>query len=93
MEEFGRRFPSLKKVLIDDRNSHMAGMIRKIAGECGEVVAVIGDGHVEGLMSLISDLPVKVIRLKDLRDTRDIGEDPSVSQNGNGQATFSFNYR
>lgn len=93
MEEFGRRFPSLKKVLIDDRNSHMAGMIRKIAGEHREVVAVIGDGHVEGLMSLISDLPVRVIRLKDLRDTREIGEDPSVSRNGNGQATFSFNYR
>ena len=95
IEEFGRRFPSLKRVLIDDRNRHMASRLRTIAEGGGEVVAVIGDGHVEGVRSLIGNLPVKVIRLKDLRDMQNgaYAPAPGGGQKGNTQATFSFSYR
>jgi pheromone shutdown protein TraB len=95
IEEFGRRFPSLKKVLIDDRNRHMADGIRKIAEGSMDVVAVIGDGHIEGIRTLIADLQVKVIRLKELRgmqkSTATSGD--TGGQSGNGQVSFSFEYR
>ncbi|MDH2905103.1 MAG: TraB domain-containing protein [Methanomassiliicoccales archaeon] len=95
IEEFGRRFPSLKKVLIDDRNTHMADRIRKIAEDSGNVAVIVGDGHVDGLKSLIDDLQVSIVRLKDLRDMQERGATAgtSGSQSGNSQATFSFSYR
>ncbi len=67
MEGFGREFPTAKRVLIDDRNVYMADAIKKINEENENIVAVIGDGHVEGIRSLLSPLDVDTIRLRQLR--------------------------
>jgi pheromone shutdown protein TraB len=67
METFGAQFPSAKKILIDDRNVHMASAIRKLNEDYSDIVAVVGDGHIEGLTKLLEDKSPEIIRLKDLR--------------------------
>ncbi len=77
LEAFAAEFPSAKKVLIDDRNTHMAQAIRKLNDEFGDLVAVVGDGHIEGLKKLLEDKSLEVIRLKDLRSM--VADGSSVS--------------
>ncbi|MCK4443433.1 MAG: TraB/GumN family protein [Thermoplasmata archaeon] len=85
MEAFGREFPSAKKVLIDERNTHMAMAIRKLSDEFGNLVAVVGDGHVDGLTKLLEDQSVEIIRLKDLRTMEVEGSSVSFSYNVRGE--------
>jgi pheromone shutdown protein TraB len=68
IEELGKAFPSAKKAIIDDRNVYMAEAIRKINRDHENIVAVIGDGHVEGIRSLLSEQSVETIRLSQLRE-------------------------
>ena len=67
MEMLGEGFPSVKQVLIDDRNKHMARQISAILAEHQNVVAVIGDGHVAGIAEALKPLEVETVRLKDVR--------------------------
>lgn len=60
-------FPAVKEVLIDDRNKHMARQISAILVEHPSIVAVVGDGHVAGLVEALRPLEVETVRLKDLR--------------------------
>ncbi|NLX47542.1 MAG: conjugal transfer protein TraB [Euryarchaeota archaeon] len=68
METLGRSYPTVKRVLIDERNEHMARNILRAEGEYGSVLAVVGDGHVEGIRRLLSREDLVVYRLKDLQD-------------------------
>lgn len=67
LDEMGRQFPTLKRILVDERNAHMAGELRALAAQHARVVAVVGDGHVPGLVRLLSDLKPLVVRLPELR--------------------------
>jgi pheromone shutdown protein TraB len=69
LESFGKEFPAAKRVLIDDRNLYMAETIKKISQEHENIVAVVGDGHVEGIRSLLDLSNVEIIRLSQLRET------------------------
>jgi pheromone shutdown protein TraB len=81
LDAFGKEFPTAKRLLIDDRNRHMARAISELAKEHKNIVAVVGDGHVEGIRTLLLPLEVETIRLRQLRSTE--------SNNGNG---VSFSY-
>ncbi len=59
-------FPTVKKVLIDDRNKYMAERLLALSKEHPAILAVVGDGHVPGLVQLLTGAEVEVIRLKDL---------------------------
>ena len=52
MEEFGREVPSIKAVLIDERNKYIADKILEL--DAKKIVVVIGAGHVEGIRDLLS---------------------------------------
>ncbi len=67
MTTFARQFPSVKRVVVDERNAHMASRIREMQARYGDVVAVLGDGHVEGLRELLAGENVQALRLWDLR--------------------------
>jgi len=71
MEEFGRYFPTAKRILIDERNQHMAERIFNAGMKYGRVVAVLGDAHLEGIKELLAKkgAEVEVIHMKDLRRT------------------------
>jgi len=51
MAEFAGRFPEIKKRLIDERDTYLAQKIRSAPGQT--VVAVVGAGHVNGILSQI----------------------------------------
>ena len=53
LEQIGKKFPTIKRVLIDERNEHMVQQL-KVANEQHEkIIAVIGDGHVPGISKLL----------------------------------------
>jgi pheromone shutdown protein TraB len=83
--ELGKRFPTVKRVLLDDRNVHMARALRDLHERGGPVVAVMGDGHVDGVRDILvaQGLEVETVRLKDLRAAR---PEPT----GNASATLSY---
>jgi len=47
MSELGRLMPDLKRVLIDERDAHLAHEILETPGR--KIVAVVGAGHVDGM--------------------------------------------
>lgn len=61
-----KRYPTLMRVLIDERNEYMAQQIRSYVGRYKEIVVVVGDAHVEGISSILSDLEIRKIRLTDV---------------------------
>lgn len=67
--EFEQLFPLLKKVIMDDREEHMARKIRELAIRYREIVVIVGAAHLLGLERLLSDLPIHCVTLKELRAT------------------------
>jgi pheromone shutdown-related protein TraB len=51
MQELGAEVPTLKEVLIDERDQYLAEKILQADGK--KVVAVVGAGHVEGMKSVL----------------------------------------
>ncbi|MFQ6012867.1 MAG: TraB/GumN family protein [Thermoplasmata archaeon] len=69
MDALARDYPAVKEVLVDRRNAHMAGELKRLQEAYPRIVAVVGDGHVQGLTSLLDGEEVEVVRLWDLRPT------------------------
>ncbi len=80
--ELAREFPTVKRVLIDERNAHMAQALRTLEADHGTVLAVVGEGHVEGLRTLLADRSPELVRLRDLMAATPTG--------GNASVTVSF---
>jgi len=69
MTELGEAMPTLKRVLIDERDAYLAQRIREAEGDC--IVAVVGAGHVAGLR--------RALESSDFIDTTAIDQIPVVS--------------
>ena len=67
IEQFARELPTVKRILIDERNARMAQALRSLHANQGDVVAVVGDGHVDGLVGLLDGVPLEVVRLRELQ--------------------------
>ena len=67
LQEFAREMPTAKRLLIDERDASMARAIRQLADSKGDVVAVVGEGHIEGLLRELAGTPVQVVHLQELR--------------------------
>jgi len=85
IELLSEGFPTLKEVLIDDRNKFMAHRILALTGEYKTIVVVVGDGHIPGLIQLLGQSELEVIRLKDVRN-------PQAPKEGAGEFTSSYWY-
>ncbi|MDD3084048.1 MAG: TraB/GumN family protein [Candidatus ainarchaeum sp.] len=48
MKELGKQMPSVKKVLVDERDDYITEMIRNSPGK--KIVAVVGAGHLNGIV-------------------------------------------
>jgi len=88
IEVLGEGFPTVKEILIDDRNKHMARQISSIVVDHPSVVVVVGDGHVPGLVEALKPLEVETIRLKDLRR-----KSPSSPSGSEYSSSFWYNGR
>ena len=53
MEEFGKTFPEVKSVLIDERDQYLASRIRHASGK--KVLAVVGAGHIQGIRKILEE--------------------------------------
>ncbi len=63
LEELGRTMPVLKRVLLDERDVYLAQRIREAEGKT--VVAVVGAGHVQGIVRELEEgEPVDVVALE-----------------------------
>lgn len=53
MQEFGKTFPEVKQVLIDERDQFLASKIKNAEGK--KIIAVVGAGHMRGIASIIEE--------------------------------------
>jgi pheromone shutdown protein TraB len=67
LEALGEGFPTIKEVLIDDRNKHMALQLSSLAAQHKNIIAVVGDGHISGILASLGTTEVETVRLKDIR--------------------------
>jgi len=83
LNEIGEKFPTVKKILIDERNKNMANKIIDLKEKHEKIIACIGDGHISGISKILDEKEIdyEIIRLKDLRNW-EIKSD---------SASFSFN--
>jgi pheromone shutdown-related protein TraB len=74
VEEIAKQAPTIKRVLIDERDAYMARKILDIEGK--RVLAVVGAGHMEGLLGQIRN-PIG-----------DVAPLEEVPEKGNGLASW-----
>jgi len=86
--EIGEKFPTIKRVLIDERNEYMAQRLVDVSQHFNNVVALVGDGHIPGITKLLTDKNVvfEKIRLSDIRNHRESKYDSAT-------ASFNVNYK
>lgn len=66
MKELGKEVPTLKEVLIDERDLYLAKKIVEAPGT--RTVAVVGAGHVEGICKTIENQETEEVNLEKLND-------------------------
>ncbi len=69
LEEVRSAYPGLARVLIDDRNEHMARRLGEARGRgVGRIAAVVGDAHVPGLVAALArrGIPTEAVPLREL---------------------------
>jgi len=66
IEEMRKKFPTLVRILVDERNDHMAAKIREASESYKNIVVVIGDGHVHAVSKMLESYEIRTIRLRDL---------------------------
>lgn len=81
-----RKYPTLVRKLIDERNASMAEQIRSYAEKYSKIVVVCGDAHVEGISKILSDLEIKKIRLRDITDKQRLDKLRSEAWNHEGDS-------
>ena len=88
LEEIGKKLPTVKKSLIDDRNDFMVQQLASANEQYKKIVAVVGDGHIPGLSKLLTkkSLEFKAIRLSELKNKK-------TSESNSSQGSFSFDYK
>ena len=79
IDQMEKNFPTIKKILIDDRNKYMVNKIILASEKHENVIAVVGDGHVPGLADLLKqkEIEFETIRLSELRNKKPRQVDPS----------------
>ena len=66
IETMRRRYPTLVRKLIDERNEYMIGQIIPYADRLENIVVVVGDFHVEGIAKGLEGREIRKIRLGDI---------------------------
>jgi pheromone shutdown protein TraB len=81
INEIGERFPTIKRVLIDDRNLYMVTQLQTASEKYDKVIAVVGDGHIPGISKLLTkkEIDFETIRLSELRNKSKIEKDTSTA--------------
>jgi pheromone shutdown protein TraB len=86
--EIGEKFPTIKRVLIDERNEYMVQKLADASQRFNNVLALVGDGHIPGISKILreKDVVFETLRLSELRNYKDIGVDSA-------SISFNLNYK
>jgi len=81
MDEIGEKFPTVKRVLVDERNHYMAQQLVDLSKQHEKIVAVVGDGHIPGISDVLNkkNIDFETIRLSELRKEDTIVSDASTA--------------
>lgn len=80
LEEVRHAYPQVARVLIDERNEHMADRLSELRRRgYGRVAAIVGDAHVPGLAQALRrrGVPVETLTLGALRAATGPSADPA----------------
>lgn len=74
LQEVNKKYPTIKKVLIDERNEFMAKKLIELSKEYQDIIAIVGEGHIPGISSILreNNIEVETIRLSTLREMKPI---------------------
>lgn len=88
IEEIGKKFPTIKRILIDERNERMGQKLMVLTEKHQRIVACVGDGHVPGISKILREkqIPFETIRLQQLQNLKTKDADGT-------SASFSINYQ
>jgi pheromone shutdown protein TraB len=88
VDKIGYRFPTIKEVLVDERNHFMTQQLAQVNEQYSKIIAIVGDGHIPGISKLLKDKEIhfETIRLSELRSKEPPISDPS-------SASFSLEYK
>ncbi len=78
MEELAEYLPSVKEVLIDERDQYLAANIYRAEGK--NVVAVVGAGHINGIISYLKKLDEGEIKPDSIESLDEIPPKGSISK-------------
>ncbi|MCI4349872.1 MAG: TraB domain-containing protein [Thermoplasmata archaeon] len=70
LDEIRRAFPGVARVLLDERNEHMADRLRELRGRgFGRVAVIVGDAHLPGLREALGrrGILVETVSLAQMR--------------------------
>ena len=93
LEELRVKFPTLHRIVIAERDALMARRMARLMPGTRHVVAVVGDGHVPGLLGFLSDFAPTVYRLQDVRAGRLPKPAASVATGSTTEVGFGFDAR
>jgi pheromone shutdown protein TraB len=81
IEQIGEKLPTIKRVLIDERNEYMTQQLVEINTHYNKVVALVGDGHIVGISQLLTskDVTFETIRLQELRNQKPYESDSTTA--------------
>jgi len=73
LEEFSVNYPVIKSHLIDRRDTYMSKNLIKLFRKNSDsrIVAIVGEGHVEGMARKLSSINPIIVRLSDLLSRND----------------------
>jgi len=88
IQEMGKKFPSIKRTLIDERNEYMVEKLVSLHEKHQKIVVCVGDGHVPGISKLLEEkkIPFEAIRLHELQMYKQ-------PETGGSTGHFSVNYK
>lgn len=89
LEELRRAFPTVHRIVIAERDAVMARRIRRGLAGARHGVAVLGDGHVGGVLRHLAGIEATVYRLADVRGGRLPRPVDGASEDG---ASFAFSF-
>jgi pheromone shutdown protein TraB len=91
--ELKKQFPTLYRIVIAERDALMARRIAHLLPGVRHGVAVVGDGHVPGLVKLLDDLKPTTFRLADVRDGKLPRPVSSLATGTSDSVSFGFDSR
>ena len=81
-DELRRASPSTARILLDDRNEHMADRLAELRRQgYGRMAAVVGDAHLAGLRAALArrSVPAEVVRFAELKGAMPRAPSPGSS--------------